>query len=360
MKKLRAALISQGSTSSKWTLKAMKDYFDEVENINLKEIEINIGSKTPVLYGGKQLEKYDCVFAKGSFRYAPVLRSIISLLPETTFTPITANAYTIGHDKLLTHQMLQVAGVPMPHTYIATTSEAGKKILENVNYPIVMKFPQGTQGKGVMFADSFASANSLLDALNLLNQPFIIQEYIETDGTDVRAFVVGGKVVAAMKRKAIKGEKRSNIHAGGIGEPYELDHFTKKVAVEAANAVGADICGVDILEGASGPKVIELNLSPSLQGITETTKVDVADKIAKYLFTRTKELSKDGKDTKKILQEEGIEDIESNKEMITKLDMRGNRILLPEVVTEITKFNDKKEMTVRFEDGKLIIKEFKI
>lgn len=362
MRKLKAALISQGSTSSKWTYEAMKNYFDVVDDINLKDIEINIGSKQPVLYLGENLKTYDCIYAKGSFRYAPVLRSIISLIPKETFSPINDNAYTIGHDKLLTHQLLQVAGVPMPLTFIATTSNAAKRILEKIKYPIVLKFPQGTQGKGVMFAESYASANSLLDALNILNQPFIIQEYIETDSSDIRAFVVGEKVIAAMKRKAIKGEKRANIHAGGIGEPIELDFYTKKVAIQAAKAIGAEICGVDILESASGPKVIELNLSPSLQGISKTSKIDVADKIAKYLYNKTIDQLgiEDKNDTKKILQDEGIDNLNLSNEIITKLDMRGNRILLPEVVTNLSKFNEDKEMSIKYKDKKLIIEEFKI
>ncbi len=360
---MKIALISQGSVSSQWTLEALKKYFDIVEDVNLKEIEINIGSKNKsVLYNGKPLEKFDCIYAKGSFRYGPVLRSIVSTLPKTTYSPINSDAFTTGHDKLLTHQILQVAEIPMPMTYIASTSESAKRVLENMNFPIVLKFPQGTQGKGVMFADSFSSAISLLDALNLLNQPFIIQEYIETDGTDIRAFVVGDKVVAAMKRKATKGEKRSNIHTQGIGETVELDSYTKKIAIDTAKAVGADICGVDILESASGPKVIELNLSPGLQGITKATKVDVADKIAKFLFKKTCEMQKKDKnlDTDKLLLDEGIGNINTNNQIITNLDFRGNRILLPEIVTKMTKFSDKKDMVIEVKNGILNIKEFKL
>ncbi|MGM5484768.1 MAG: ATP-grasp domain-containing protein [Nanobdellota archaeon] len=358
---MKAAIVSLGSVSSQWTLEAMRKYFDEVEDVNLKEIEINLGAKkNSVLYRGEPLGEYDCVYLKGSFRYAPVLRSIASLLPEKTYTPIQSSAFTIGHDKLLTHQVLQVAGVPMPETYIASTMEAAKRMLEKVNYPIVLKFPQGTQGKGVMFAESFASANSVLDALNALNQPFIIQEYIDTNGTDTRAFVVGDKVVAAMKRKSSGMDKRSNLHSGGAGEPCELDNYTKKVALDAAKALGADICGVDILTSVAGPKVIELNLSPGLQGIVKSTKIDVADKIAKALYARTQKISdeKKKKSTKEILKDQGIEDINSGQEIITNLDFRGNRILLPEVITQITRFNEKDDMVVKTEKGKLEIKKF--
>ena len=107
----------------------------------------------------------------------------------------------------------------MPDTYVVSSIEAAKKILKQVKYPIILKFPHGTQGKGVMIADSFAAASSMLDTIESLKQPFLVQEYVETEGSDIRAFVVGDKVVAAYKRKAAIGEKRSNIHAGGKGEP---------------------------------------------------------------------------------------------------------------------------------------------
>ena len=356
MRKIKAAIISLGSVSSQWTYEAMKNYFDEVDNINIKDIEISLGSKKCILHKGEPLNDYDCIFIKGSFRYSPVLRSIASLLPETTFTPITADAFTIGHDKLITHQKLQVAGIPMPITYIAATTESAKRLLMNVNYPILFKFPQGTQGKGVMYAESFASANSMLDALTAMKQPFIIQEFIETGGSDIRAFVIGDKVVAAMMRKASDGEKRSNIHAGGKGYPIKLDDATAAVAVKTAKAVGCGICGVDILLSSTGPKVIELNLSPSLQGITTSTKIDVADKIAKYLYDNTKNLVEKDKisQTKEVLKNHGISHMES-KDIISKLDFRANRILLPDIITKMSKFNENDEYVISVNNAKIMI-----
>ena len=175
---MKSAVISLGSKSSVMVIDAMKKYFDSVDNINLKNVEVNLsGGKPEVLYEGKPIEKYDCVYLKGSFRYVPLLRSIATALHGITIMPITPEAFTVGHDKLLTQLVIQQHKIPMPKTYLASTTEAAKKILKKVNYPIIMKFPHGTGGKGVMFADSFASASSLLDALEALRQPFIIQEY---------------------------------------------------------------------------------------------------------------------------------------------------------------------------------------
>jgi ribosomal protein S6--L-glutamate ligase len=359
---MKAAIISLGSVSSKWTAKAMRKYFERVDELNIKAIEINFSGKTSeVLYEGKLIAEYDCIYAKGSFRYAPLLRSLTSLLGEKCYTPIRPRAFSVVHDKLLTQLDFQLHNIPMPRTYLAATIAAAKKILEKTNYPIVMKFPQGTQGKGVMFADSYASASSMLDALSALKQPFIIQEYIETGGTDIRAIVVGDKVVAAMKRKADVKEKRANIHAGGIGEACELDAYTKKIAVDAARALKSDICGIDILETVKGPVVIEGNISPGLQGITHCTKIDVADKIAKFLHKKTlerKESDNTGK-TSKIMQDLGIESGTKN-DFITNLDFRGTRILLPEIVTKLSRFQADESFQISADKNEIKIKKFRI
>ncbi len=361
---MKAALISLGSVSSKWTLQAMNNFFESVDDLDIRKIEINFASKNPtVLYDGKPMQAYDCIYAKGSFRYAQLLRSITTFYKEgKTFMPIKAEAFTIVHDKLLTQLELQKNGIPMPKTYLSSTPMAAKKILEKINYPIIMKFPQGTQGKGVMFADSFASASSMLDALTALKQPFLIQEYIETDETDTRAFVIGDKVVAGMKRKAINGEKRANIHVGATGESCELDAYTKKIAVQTARVLGADICAVDILESVKGPLVIEANLSPGLQGITKVTKVNIAEKIASYLARKTKEMMESQKvsGASDILKEIGVKEEGAAKKIITNPDFRGNRILLPEIATQITKFDDKDHLEFEIEKGKINIKKIDI
>ena len=201
--KLKAALISLGSTSSKWIGKAMQKYFDEVDSYDIKGIEVTLGDKPMVLYKGEPIPKYDCVYAKGSFRYNPILRSITSILQKESYMPITSTAFTIAHDKLITQLVLDQNKIPMPKTYLASTAKSARDILKKLNYPIIMKFPEGTQGKGVMYADSFASASSLLDTLTALKQPFLIQEFVETGGTDIRAFIIG-KESFGVKRKAEK------------------------------------------------------------------------------------------------------------------------------------------------------------
>ncbi|MFH1506574.1 MAG: RimK family alpha-L-glutamate ligase [archaeon] len=359
---MKAAIISLGSVSSKWTAEAMRKYFEQVDELDIKKIDINFsGRKSEVLYRGKLIGEYDCIYAKGSFRYAPLLRSLTTLLQDKCYMPIKPRAFSVVHDKLLSQLDLQMHKIPMPKTYLSSTIMAAKEILNKMNYPIIMKFPQGTQGKGVMFADSYASASSMLDALSALKQPFIIQEYIETGGTDIRAIVIGDKIVAAMKRKADIKEKRANIHAGGIAETCELDSLTKKISIDAARALESEICGVDILETVKGPVVLEVNISPGLQGVTGITKIDVADKIAKFLYKQSlerKESDKIGK-TSKIMQDLGIENGQK-KGLITNLDFRGTRILLPEIVTKLSKFQADESFEISANEDEIKVKKFKV
>lgn len=357
---MKAALISLGSTSSQWTAKAMGKYFDSVDMIQLKDVEVVADKGIEIVYNGKPLPECDCVYAKGSFRYAPVLRSIAAALHGKCYMPIKPETFDIGHDKLVTHLALQLHKIPMPKTYVAATASAARKTLEAVTYPVVFKLPQGTGGKGVMFADSFASASSLLDTLVKLNQPFIMQEYVETGGIDIRAFVIGEKLAAAYKRKAVIGEKRANIHAGGTGEQYEPTDAVKKIAVDTAKAIGADICAVDVLESAKGPVVIEVNLSPGLQGITKTTKLDVADMIAKFLFEKTTDFvsKKQAAHTEKVMDELAVEKGEK-KEIVASIDYRGNRILLPEIISKMIKFSSEEDVVISVDESGLSVKKIK-
>ncbi|MBD3164606.1 RimK family alpha-L-glutamate ligase [Candidatus Woesearchaeota archaeon] len=354
---MKAAIISLGSKSSAMLAKAMKNYFGHVDMLDLRKIEVSLAQRMKVLYEGKDMGQYDCIYAKGSHRYEQLLRTITSGLYDTAYMPIKPVAFSIAHDKIYTQLDIQKNRIPMPTTYITSTITAARNILKKANYPIIMKFPHGTQGKGVMFADSFASASSILDALDRLRQPFLIQEYVETGGVDIRLIVVGDKVIAGMKRKAELGEKRANIHAGGRGEAYLPDAYAKKIAVAAAKSVGADICAVDMLEDVKGPVVIEINVSPGLQGIIEATEIDVADKIAKYLADKTRERMDKlkGKEAVDIMKDINVGE---GQDVITNVDLRGNRILLPEVASKLARIKEDQEICMTIKNGEIKITKY--
>jgi ribosomal protein S6--L-glutamate ligase len=357
---LKAAVISLGSVSSKWTADAMRKYFNEVDEIDLRTIEVRIGVKEDAVIFSNEvaLKRYDCVYAKGSYKYTQLLQTIATILSKDAYMPYNPSALTLVHDKLLTQITFEKEGIPMPKTYVAATLSSAKRTLELMSFPVIIKIPDGTQGKGVMYAESYAAASSMLDTLEHLKQPFLLQEYIDTGNTDLRLIVIGDKVVASMRRKGKLDEKRANIHAGGIGESFTPDENTKNIAIKSAKAVGAEIVGIDILESVKGPKVIEANISPGLQGITKATGIDIADKIAKYLYDKT--LSKkgvsDNNGKAKLFNDLRIKnaDSEHKSEIITTLDFRGERILLPALITKMTGFKEGEEFGI--ETSKNLIK----
>ncbi|MBW3017257.1 RimK family alpha-L-glutamate ligase [Candidatus Woesearchaeota archaeon] len=361
---MKAAVISLGSESSQMLVSSLSKYFDVVDELDLKQIEIVLEAGKPqVMHSGIVLKRYDCVYLRGSFKYAQVLSAISSALSGEAYTPIKPYTFSIGHDKFLTQLVLQKKGIPMPKAYLASTVEGAKAVLEKLRFPIIIKFPSGTHGKGVLISDSYASASSMLDALFVMNKSFIIQEYIETGGVDIRVIVAGEKVVASMKRIAVQDEKRANIHMGAVGKPYTLDFRTQKIAVNAAKAVGADICAVDILEGPRGPMVIEVNLSPSFQGITKATKIDVADKVAAVLYSKAEDFmkSKSEGEEKGLLQSIDIgKKQEIAREVIAPITFRGNRMLLPEVATRISGFSEEKDYIIKFKGNTIVIENLRL
>ncbi len=356
---MKAAVISLGSISSQWTAEAMKKYFTEVDSISLKDIEVRLGKECGLQYQGKPLPPYDCVYVKGSFRYAHLLCSITTMLEnKVAYLPLRARAFMLAHNKLLTHLALQEKNIPMPTTYVLATMPRAKELLKQVHYPIVVKFPEGTQGKGVMFADSESSAVSLLDALGVLKQPCIIQEYIETEGTDIRALVVGDKVIAAMRRKAQKGDNRANIHAGGTGELAAISPAINTLALRTAEALDAEVCGVDILESPLGPLVIEVNISPGLQGLQNIANVDLAEQVARHFFQKTEAaLQKEKKKEAGLVMNPVLGTEGSFQQIVTTLQFRGEKIILPEIVGKIARFHEGKEQIIKVRKGKVEVEE---
>jgi len=356
---MKLAIISLAGKSSLNILEQSKKYFDTVEHINIKDVNVQGESKELIVnYKNKPLGDFDCVLIRGSFRYALLQRAIAMALKGKTYLPLRPTSFTLGHDKLLTLLALQRNNVSIPTTYLAATTEKAKEILEEVNYPIILKIPSGTQGKGVMFADSLESAKTLLDTMEVFKQPYIIQEYIETNATDVRAVVAGKKVIATMRRKANAREVRANIHMGGKGEPYELSYDLEQMAVQSAKAINADVCAVDILETKDKSVVIEVNLSPGLAGIEKATNKNVADKIAKFLYEKTIENSKgkNNTDYKRMMTDLDISKA-GEQEIITNLNIKAGIIKLPDLATKITGFTPDDEVSMILNNGKLEIKK---
>lgn len=194
-------------------------------------------------------------------------------------------AITRSRDKLRAHQLLARKGVGQPITSYAHSADATLDLIDSVNgAPLIVKVMSSTHGNGVVLAETAKAAESLINAFRGLNADFLVQEFIkEAGGSDIRCFVIGEKVVAAMQRTAQPGEFRSNLHRGGTAQVVKLRPDERRLAVRAAQVMGLDLAGVDIIRSSHGPLVLEVNSSPGLEGIEKATGKDVAGAIIDYI-----------------------------------------------------------------------------
>lgn len=258
-----------------------------IEIIDPLKCEIIIEKKNPaILYKGRHLENIDAIIprigASVTFYGTAVVRQFEMM---KVFSTVESQALVRSRDKLRSLQVLSRAGLGMPKTVFSNYT---KDVAEIINYvggaPLVIKLLEGTQGLGVVLAETNNAAESVLEAFNGLQARVIVQEFIkESKGADIRAFVVDGNVVGAMKRQGKEGEFRSNLHRGGSANIIELSDDEENAALKAAKSLGLGICGVDMLQSSRGPLILEVNSSPGLEGIEQATKKDIAKSIIRYI-----------------------------------------------------------------------------
>lgn len=259
----------------------------DVKVLNTLRFAIDLTADEPDLhYRGRQLSEYDAILPRigNSITYfgTAVVRQFEQM---DVYTPNTANGISTARDKLRANQVLSRHGIAMPPTAFVRNRADVRPAIERVGgAPVVIKLLEGTQGIGVILAPQVKVAEAIIETLHSTNQNVLIQKFIaESRGRDIRALVVGDRVVAAMRRVAAGDEFRSNVHRGGTVEPVELDREYERVAVRSAQIMGLRVAGVDMLEGDDGPLVMEVNSSPGLQGIEMATNLDVAGAIIDYI-----------------------------------------------------------------------------
>ena len=259
----------------------------KVEIINHMKCVLMVEKKNPmVLYGGRKLDYFDAVIprigASVTFFGAAVVRQFEMM---KVFSAVESQALIRSRDKLRSLQILSRAGIGLPKTVFMDYSKDTEGVVESVGgAPVIIKLLEGTQGLGVVLAENKKAAQSVIEAFHGVHARIIIQEFIkEAKGADIRAFVVDGEVVGAMRRQARDGEFRSNLHRGGYAEVVKLSRQEKATAISAAKKMGLGVAGVDMLPSKRGPLIIEVNSSPGLEGIESATKVDIAGKIIRYL-----------------------------------------------------------------------------
>lgn len=243
-------------------------------------------SKPEIHYDGRLITGVDAVIprigASVTFYGCAIVRQFEMM---GVVSAVESQAIVRSRDKLRSLQLLSRKGIDMPVTGFARNPKDKNDLIQMVGgTPVVIKLLEGTQGIGVVLAETKKAAESVLDAFYGLKVNILVQEFIkESRGTDIRAFVVNNKVVGAMKRTGKEGEFRSNLHRGGSAEPVKLSRAEKKTALMAAEALGLDVAGVDMLQSNRGPLVMEVNSSPGLEGIEKATGHDIAAKIIQYL-----------------------------------------------------------------------------
>ena len=264
----------------------------KVEVIDPLQCDIIIEKEKPTIYyKDRYLDYVDAVIprigASVTFYGCAVVRQFEMM---NTFTIVTSDAILKSRDKLKSLQRLSKAGIGMPKTVFTNYSRDAEEVIKHVGgAPVIIKLLEGTQGLGVVLAETKSAAESVLEAFNGLQARVIVQEFIkEANGADIRALVVDGYVVGAMKRQGKEGEFRSNLHRGGTAKIIKLSHDELKLATQAAKALKLPVCGVDMLQSSRGPLLLEVNSTPGLEGIESATGRNIAKSIIAFIEKNTK------------------------------------------------------------------------
>ncbi len=291
---MKIAILSTSKSlySTRRLVEAVRQAGHEAQVVDHKRCYMNITTHNPgIHYNGQALTGFDAVIprigASVTFYGTAVVRQFEMM---GVYSVNESVAITRSRDKLRALQLLARSGIGLPVTGFANSPGDTSDLLKLVNgTPVVIKLLEGTQGVGVVLAETRKAAESVIEAFRGLDANFLVQEFIkEAGGADIRCFVIGGKVVAAMKRQAREGEFRSNLHRGGTAELVKLTPEERSTAVRATRVLGLNVAGVDLLRSNHGPVVMEVNSSPGLEGIETATKMDVASLIVEFIEKNAK------------------------------------------------------------------------
>jgi ribosomal protein S6--L-glutamate ligase len=292
---MRIAILTRNQKlySTRRLLEAARERGHEVQAIDPLRCFMKIGTGRPeVHFKGKMLSGFDAVIprigASVTFYGTAVLRQFEM---QGVYPLNESVAISRSRDKLRATQLMARRGIGQPVTGFAHSPDDTEDLLSLLGgAPLVLKLLEGTQGKGVVLAETQKAAESVVDAFRGLKANFLIQEFIkEAGGADIRCLVIGGKVVAAMKRQAKEGEFRSNLHRGGSASLVKISSQERSIAVHAAKVMGLNVCGVDIIRSDHGPLILEVNSSPGLEGIEVATNKNVAGMIIEFIEKNQKE-----------------------------------------------------------------------
>jgi ribosomal protein S6--L-glutamate ligase len=288
---MRIIILSKGNSSTRRLKEEALLRGHEVRVIDYGKCYVTIERNSPVVrYEGEEVKDVDVIIPRIAASLTMYGGSIVRQFEmQNVFTTTSSIALVRSRDKLRSIQLLAKAGVDIPKTVFARETAELQNVIEQVGAaPLIIKVARGTHGNGVVLAETAKAARAVMQAFYVEGVSFLVQEYIaESAGTDIRVFIVGGKVIASMKRQSLNEDFRSNIHQGGTGKPTRLSDEERKIAQKAARAMGLSICGVDIIRSNRGPLVLEVNASPGF-AIEKVTGHNVAEKIIEYIEQNAK------------------------------------------------------------------------
>jgi ribosomal protein S6--L-glutamate ligase len=293
-KRLKIAILSRNTRlySTKRLVEAGIKRKHDMYVIDPLRCYMNIATDNPEIhFKGRKLEGFDAIIPRIGASVTFYATAMLRQFEMTgTFTLNDSDAIIRSRDKLRSLQLLSREGIGMPVTGFAHSPDDTEDLMTLVgDAPVIIKLTEGSQGQGVVLAETRQAAESVIDAFRGLDAHFMVQRFVkEARGADIRCFVVGKKVVAAMKRQARRGEFRANLHRGGSAEAVTLGHKERDMALMAAEILGLNVAGVDIIRSAQGPLVLEVNSSPGLEGIEAASKKDIAGEIIKFVEKKAK------------------------------------------------------------------------
>lgn len=298
---MKIAILSKGAAN--YTTKRLKEVAKErgheVRVINYAKCYVAIEKDKPVIrYKGESLEKFDAIIPRIAQSYTKYGTAMVRQFEaQGAYTTASSIAINRSRDKLRAYQVLAKAGVGIPKTVFARETANFEDVIELAGgTPLIIKVARGTHGNGVVLAETPKAAKAVMQAFYVEGVNFLVQEFVkESAGTDIRALVVGSRVVASIKRQSLDDDFRSNTHQGGVGVPVKLTDEEEKTAIKAAKAMGLPICGVDMMRSDNGPVVLEVNSSASIKTPELMTKRDVATKIIEYVERNAKRRNKKDK-----------------------------------------------------------------
>jgi len=288
MTNMRIGILSRHSKlySTKRLVEAAEARGHQVRVIDVYKCYMNVTSNQPSVHYKKEVLTFDAIIPRIGASATSYGTAVLRQFEVAGVYSVNESiAISRSRDKLRAHQLLARKAVGMPITGYAHSADATDDLINLVGgAPLIVKLMESTHGKGIVLAETDIAAEGVINAFRGMSANFLVQEYIkESKGTDIRCFVVGDKVVAAMQRIAKEGEFRSNLHRGGVGVTVKLKPEERALATKAARVMGLDVAGVDLIRSAHGPLVLEVNSSPGLQGIERVTKKDIADLIIEYI-----------------------------------------------------------------------------